>query len=60
MDSVLDVVRKEAEGTDCLQGSLFTPSAIAGSMIVDLVDVDQVSKSRTRWVVVLELVWERF
>ena len=35
MDSVLDVVRKEAEGTDCLQGLFSSFPALAGFFNLD-------------------------
>ena len=33
VDSVLDVVRKEAEGTDCLQGELSPPATLISTLI---------------------------
>ena len=53
VDSVLDVVRKEAEGTDCLQGPC------PHSLFQHVSDPWQASKLRTRLVVVPVLVWVR-
>ena len=43
VESVLDVVRKEAEGTDCFQGELRRPITLFGSWFTST----QVSKSPT-------------
>jgi hypothetical protein len=47
VDSVLDVVRKEAEGTDCLQGESHT-TAIDG-MVADLWQFRLPDHSLARW-----------
>jgi hypothetical protein len=52
VDSVLDVVRKEAEGTDCLQGG-----NLARSLALLFIVFPQVSRSPTHSVVVPVLVW---
>lgn len=57
VDSVLDVVRKEAEATDSLQGSCelrFYHMQILNPSI------SQGSRSLTRWVVVLVQAWVPF
>jgi hypothetical protein len=55
VDSVLDVVRKEAEGTDCLQGQ---PFLSFHSALVS--DPSQVSKSLTPLVEALVREWAPF
>jgi hypothetical protein len=58
VDSVLDVVRKEAEGTDCLQGQFDAP---VGSSTCDIDRFGfQVSKLLTPLVEELVLVWVPF
>jgi hypothetical protein len=54
VDSVLDVIRKEAEGTDCLQGKLV---CLLGNRVVPDAGVFQVSKLRTPLVEEQVLVW---
>jgi tubulin beta len=54
VDAVLDVVRKEAEGTDCLQGLFHTHKHRLG---LAEMNGPQDSRSPTRLAVVLALVW---
>lgn len=74
IDSVLDVVRKEAENCDCLQGILASLSLVLGLFSVNLVCaflflmaflcwiffISQVSKCVTHLVGALDLEWEHF
>jgi hypothetical protein len=57
VDSVLDVIRKEAEGTDCLQGKLMY---LLRNRVVPDAGGFQVSKSRTLLVEEQVLVWVLF
>ena len=60
IDSVLDVVRKEAENCDCLQGllrSCFLKLKFLWKVCADLSLFLQVSKCATHWVVELVREW---
>ena len=56
VDSVLDVVRKEAEGTDCLQGASSVTVTVTPPSH-PLIHDAQASKLPTRWAVVPVQAW---
>lgn len=57
VDSVLEVVRKEAEGCDCLQGMIVPVFCSEGPPQL-MIRHPQASKSPTHWVVEPVLEWE--
>lgn len=61
IDSVLDVVRKEAESCDCLQGQITYLQMVTSSFNVaafsDLLSIVQDSRSATLLVVEQALAW---
>lgn len=60
IDAVLDVVRKEAENCDCLQGMMMVLLLLMMmGLLIDLFVFVQDSKSAILWVEGLGLVWVR-